>query len=309
MSKYIAGIDVGGTNIKLGIVDHKGNIVWEAKGDTPYGNSDLLLDKICNMLEQACSQYRIQAIGIGCPGYADKVNGIINDAANLGLAEIRFKEVLEKGLKLPVRVDNDVQVAMMAEKAYGACRNVDHAIYITLGTGIGGAFILDGMPYRGNRNYGGEIGHMVIHKDGRLCACGMRGCYEQYASVSALVRVAQEAYGSISPEMAAYIDGKLIFDAIKDGDPVALGIYQDWLDELCVGLISLMSIFAPQRIVIGGGISNEGSFLEASINKHLHSLDPYRAYYSNIEVKVAQLGNRAGIVGAALLHHWLMRES
>ncbi len=303
MRKYVAGVDVGGTNIKLGVVDDKGSIVWETNESTPYGNPDLLFNKIANMLEQACSQYSVRAVGIGCAGYADKENGIIYEAANLGLNEIRFKERLENELNLSVRVDNDVQVAMMAEKAYGACRDIDHVVYITLGTGLGGGFILGGKPYRGNRNYGGEIGHMVTHKGGRLCPCGMKGCYEQYASVSALVRAAQEAYSSINPEKAANMDGKLIFDAIKKGDSVALSIYDAWIEELCVGLISLMSIFAPQRIVIGGGVSNEGSFFEESINHYLHRLDPYIDYYSSIEVKVAQLGNRAGIVGAALLHY------
>lgn len=305
VAKYFAGIDVGGTNTKLGIVDDKGQIVWGTQDRTPFGDLELLINKICSMIKQGCEHYDILAVGIGCTGFADKDSGIITDAVNLGLKEIRFKEILEKRLNLPVRIDNDVQVAMMAEKAYGACRNVQHAIYITLGTGIGGGYILDSRPYRGNKNLGGEIGHMVIHKEGRQCACGMRGCFEQYASVSALVRAVREAYSVNYPDREVNLDGKLVFEAIRNGEPVVLNVYNAWIEDLCIGLFSLMSIFAPEVIVIGGGISNEGSFLEKAINEHLHKLPPYVDYYSDIQVKVGQLGNAAGIIGAALLHQEL----
>lgn len=303
MTGYFAGLDIGGSSIKFGVIDKGGNIAWQAREKTPFGDLEGLISIITEMVSEAQMHYSFNTLGIGCPGYADTEQGIVREAANLGLAEIRFRNILDKKLGLKVKIQNDVEAAMLAESKYGACKDKDHVVYVALGTGVGGGFILNGKPYRGHKNQGAEIGHMVTHKDGRQCVCGMQGCFEQYASVNALIKCVKDAYKEKGlADEAEIVGGRYIFDKLRRGDSLVSKAYDTWLGELCTGLISLMALFAPQLIVIGGGLSNEGVFFENTILKALNEQEAYNRYYKDIEVKAALMGNNAGIIGAASLH-------
>jgi glucokinase len=303
MKTCVAGIDIGGTAIKFGLVQPDGTVVRQVAEPTPFARPDILVDRICGLVSQARQEFDISAVGIGCAGYVDPLAGIVRDADNLGLAEVRFKEILEERLKLPVRVDHDGQVALLAEWMLGSCRDRLHVVYVTLGTGVGGALLLDGRLYRGKDHSGAEIGHMITHAGGRTCTCGLQGCFEQYASVTALIRDLKAAYLSGGrPDAVLDLDGRSAFADIRQGDPDACRVFASYLDEVCIGLLSLMSLFGPEQIVIGGGLSNEGVFLEKHILDHLRGISTYRLYFSHIRVNLAQLGSQAGMIGAALLH-------
>lgn len=297
-----AGFDIGGTDLKFGIVRSDGTLLCQTKIPTPYGQADRLTDAMCDLVIAHRDKYPVAAIGIGCTGYADKKAGILRQVDNLGMPEIRFREKLEERLHLPVRVDNDVQVALIAEHRQGAGQNARDLIYVALGTGVGGAFLLDGRFYRGHANGGGEIGHLVIRAGGRLCSCGMRGCLEQYASVAALIKDVKKAYRKQGRlEQAEIVDGKSIFAALRANDALTWSVYAKFLDYLSVGLISLMSLFEPEKIIIGGAFSNEGDYFAGHVTGALMKLDTYPQYYANIKVEMARLGNQAGMIGAGLM--------
>ncbi len=303
MADCIAGLDIGGTNMKFGLVRDNGQLIWQTSAATPYGDVDALIELVVSMVEEARAHGSFDALGIGCPGFADTKAGIIRDVSNLALDEVRFKDLLEDRLGLQIKVINDVGAAMRAEQIYGVCQGMDHVVYVALGTGVGGGFIFDSKPYRGNKNLGAEIGHIVTHKDGRLCSCGMQGCFEQYASVSALVSMVKDALISSGRDLdAELVGGRQIFKSLREGDLVISEAYEAWLDELSTGLISLMALLAPQQIVIGGGLSNEGVYFEEAIIRALQRQEVYEKYYQDILIKTAKTGNNAGIIGAASLH-------
>lgn len=302
MSRFLAGFDVGGTDVKFGIVDSDWNLVCKDNFPTPRGDPDRLIEAMCAKFESNRTVYPFTKIGIGCAGYVNPQTGIVTDADNLDMKEIRFKEKLEQRLGLPVKVNNDVQAALIAEHLLGAGQGRHDIIYLTLGTGVGGAFLLDGSYYRGRDNGGAEIGHMIIHAGGRICCCGMRGCFEQYASISALVREMKRAYSKAGRvEESEQMNGKLAFAALRQADPLAWKIYRLFLKDLCIGLISLMNLFAPELIIIGGALSNEGEYFAGHINATLEKFQTYSKYFSHKKIELASLGNDAGIIGAALL--------
>lgn len=302
MSRYLAGFDVGGTDVKFGIVKSDGTLVYKTSYKTPYGRLDKLIRTMCSQIEKLPSEYSPASLGIGCAGYVNPQAGVVTEADNLGMPEIRFKEKLEQRLGIPVKVENDVQAALNAECLCGTGRNVENIVYVALGTGVGGAYLLDGRFYRGCGNGGAEIGHMIIHRGGRKCSCGMRGCYEKYASISALVRDCRRAYrANRRKEEAETADGKTIFAALRNNDSLTWEVYNKYLENICTGLISLMNLFAPEMIIIGGALSNEGSYFAGHIKAALGKHETYSKYFARIEVVPAALGNTAGIIGAALL--------
>jgi predicted NBD/HSP70 family sugar kinase len=211
---YYAGIDIGGTSVKLGIMDEQGNVVWEGSVPTIPGDAPLMADKITAALQE--SGYAFQAAGISCAGRVFKDTGRVI-ASNLRWVNVPFVAMMETRLNCPIAIDNDVAGAMYGEWSLGVCRHVNYVAYVILGTGVGGAFIIDGKPFRGYNNTGGEVGHMITHADGLPCACGGHGCFEQYASARALSR------------MAGGITTQEVFRLAAEGDAHMLQVLDEYL--------------------------------------------------------------------------------
>lgn len=281
------GIDIGGTAIKLALIAEDGTILLRTQTPTPVGDPSALAEAAAGLIRENCPDWSALPIGVGCAGDVDPETGIVT-ADNLGWTQVPLGSLLEAALGRPVRLEQDTHAAMMAEWANGSLKGEKNALYLTLGTGVGGGAILDGRPYREIRRPGSEFGHMITHAGGELCPCGEQGCYERYASSAALVRRAP-----------GYQNAREILDAVRAGDPAILPIWDSYIEEVCVGLISLMAIFFPDVISIGGGISAAGDFLLDAIRAGLNRHESYRKYYSGIRVCLAEFCNDAGVLGAA----------
>ncbi|MBO4367252.1 MAG: ROK family protein, partial [Clostridia bacterium] len=218
----------------------------------------------------------------------DPATGIV-DAGNLGWWQVPLRSVMEKRLGMPVHIDNDVQGALYAEWKTGICKDAENVVYISLGTGIGGAFLINGRFYRGRGHDGAEIGHMITHADGEPCACGGRGCFERYGSAAALSR------------MAGGANTRVVFSRAAEGDAAMTDILKRYTHELCIGIASVSVIFRPDMIVLGGGLSNAGNALLDPITEELSTASPTIPKGKPPVVKLALHGNEAGVIGAALM--------
>jgi len=299
--RYAAGIDVGGTFVKLALVSEDGNILFEDKLDISKATREEILNTIDLAIikinkEANLFDVQISGIGIGSPGIVFE-GVVLGGADNLnGWANVPLLEIFTEKFGLPVFVDNDANVMGIGEVIYGAARNCTDVIFITIGTGIGGAIVMNGQLYGGYKNRGTELGHIVIDHKGIDCNCGGRGCLEAYASTSALIR----QYAELSGKDEETIDGRYIVDRFKEGEPSAVKCMQEHTDYLGHGIASFVNTFAPQKVVIGGGISEAGQFYIDMI-----SASTFRYAMpdcaSNTEVVGAILGNKAGCLGAASL--------
>lgn len=280
------GIDVGGTAIKFALVSD-GEVLLRAQCPTPTGDPPALAKAAAALIRENAPDWEMLPIGFACAGDVDPKTGLVS-ADNLGWQNVPLGSLLREALGRDVLLEQDTHAAMMAEWANGSLKGEKNALYLTIGTGVGGGAILDGRPYREIRRPGSEFGHMITHADGEPCPCGERGCYERYASSAALVRRAK-----------GYKNAKEIVDAVQRNDPAILPIWESYIEEVCVGLVSLMAIFYPETISIGGGISASGDFLLNAILKGLSHHEGYRKYYSHIRIRLADFGNDAGVLGAA----------
>lgn len=280
------GIDVGGTAIKFALVSD-GEVLLRAQCPTPTGDPPALAKAAAALIRENAPDWEMLPIGFACAGDVDPKTGLVS-ADNLGWRNVPLGFLLREALGRDVLLEQDTHAAMMAEWANGSLKGEKNALYLTIGTGVGGGAILDGRPYREIRRPGSEFGHMITHAGGELCPCGERGCYERYASSAALVRRAK-----------GYKNAKEIVDAVQRNDPAILPIWESYIEEVCVGLVSLMAIFYPEAISIGGGISASGDFLLNAILKGLSHHEGYRKYYSHIRIRLADFGNDAGVLGAA----------
>lgn len=299
MKGYVVGLDIGGTAIKCGVVSSSGALEAFYERPTPVGNPAQAADEAAALVRRAQERYEVKAVGVACAGAVDTITGEVCGADNLGWGVVPLRAMLEKRVHLPVRIDNDAQAALLAEWRSGACAGADHAVYVTLGTGIGGALLLGGRTYRGMHNAGAEIGHMITHAGGEPCACGLRGCFEAYASARALVRRACAA-GLAGDETP--VTARQVVDAAKRGDSRMRQVFGEYIEEVCTGLISLMSLFYPQVIVLGGGLSDAGDFLLDGVTGCLGSNEVYIKYYTDVRIALARHGNHAGVLGAAALY-------
>lgn len=310
---YYLGIDVGGTNISAGIVDEKGSLV--AKLSTPTMNgrdAEDILDDMAALCLRLCSEQEIDmddihSIGIGLPGLMDKKKGILKYANNLNFKNVNVVKEIKNRTGLPVYIENDANCAALGEHTCGAAEGKKNVIYITLGTGVGAGIILNGKIFDGSFGGGGEAGHMVIVAEGEECSCGRKGCWEAYASASALMREGRIAAAKY-PNSQIYnlvdgniklIDAKTVFDAADLKDPVAEEILDRYIKYVAIGLVNLVNIFQPEEVVIGGGICAQGDKVIEPVTKILEE----RVYGGELKstVSIASLGNDAGIVGAAML--------
>ena len=303
------GVDVGGTKVAAGVVDSSGRVIEKIKRSTPAASARRTAVVIGDVVTELLERHPAQAVGIGAAGFIEESGSTVLFAPNLAWRDEPVKAQVERRVSIPVVVENDANAAAWAEVALGAARGHRHAMLITVGTGIGAGLVLNGELYRGQWGIAGEPGHYRVVPGGRLCGCGNRGCWEQYASGSALVAEARE-YARRSPEAAVRllqlgggapenITGPAITQAAREGDPGAIECFDvvgRWLGE---GLADLAAILDPGCFVIGGGVSDAGDMLlgpaRAAFRQHLTG----RQHRPEAEIKLAELGADAGLIGAA----------
>lgn len=303
------GIDVGGTKIAGGVVDDNGVILEELQVESPATDVPAIEEAIEKLVGDLRTRHPIEAVGVGAAGYIDKARAVVLFAPNLAWRDLDLKADLERTLSLPVVVENDANAAAWGEFQFGAGHDVDDLLLVTVGTGVGGGVVLDGALYRGAFGVGAEIGHMRVVPDGILCGCGNRGCFEMYASGSALVREARAAARAGSLLAASLLDraggdpgaitGPLITEAARDGDRFCieqLATLGRWLGE---GIASLAAVLDPAVVVVGGGVSSADELLLGPARAAFDAQLTGRGYRPTLEIRRARLGNRAGLIGAA----------
>ena len=304
------GIDVGGTKVLGGVVTAGGEILATARRDTPREGGRALTEAIANVATELSQQYPVDSIGVSAAGFISSDRKTMLATPNISnwngvnlVAELT--EILHKKIVL----ENDANAAAWGEFKFGAGRGRNDLMMLTLGTGVGGGLILDGAVFRGAFGIGAELGHMRLIADGQLCGCGIRGCLEQYASGSALMRHAREAIDA-SPLLARNLlergDGSIeglkgqhITDAARDGDPVAIAAFNTMANYLGAGIASLCAVIDPSCIVLGGGVIDAGELFLTPTREAALRLIPFSGKHPYPEIVAAELGNNAGLVGVA----------
>jgi glucokinase len=303
------GVDVGGTKVAAGVVDERGKIVEKVKRATPAARPDDTADVIADVVLELQGRHEVVAVGIGAAGFVDETRSTVWCAPNLAWRDEQVKKRVEERIGRPVVVENDANAAAWAEAKLGAARDQQHAMLITVGTGIGAGIVIDGRLYRGRWGSAGEPGHYRVVPEGRLCGCGNRGCWEQYASGNALVAEARELARrapsgavrllQLGGGTAEGIDGPAVTQAAREGDSGALSCFEivgSWLGH---GLADLAAILDPGCFVIGGGVSEAGEMLLGPARIAYANSLTGRAYRQLAEVRLAEMGPDAGLIGAA----------
>jgi len=312
---YKLGIDLGGTNIVASVVDDNYKILSTAKRKTncPRPAEEIMDDLAAVALEAIAEagleKSDIDAAGIGSPGAIDPVNGIVCYANNLGFINVPVSAMLKERTGIDFYIENDANAAAYGEFLAGAGKGTKNFIMITLGTGVGGGVIIDGKIYSGSNYAGAELGHTVIAVDGEMCTCGRQGCWEAYASATALIRQTKQAMIKY-PETVMWkltgndinaVSGRTAFDAMREGDAVGKMVVDKYVEYIAVGIANNINIFQPEIICIGGGISKEGELLIKPVKEIVKGENYARNIDKKAEIKTAQLGNDAGIIGAAYI--------
>ena len=310
---YYIGVDLGGTNIAVGIVDKEGNILSEKSvktlSDRPF---DLIVADMAACIkdllsENGLTENDLVSIGIGCPGNLDTENGRLVYANNFKHGvDVPLRSLMQKYIDKPVYLGNDANVAALGETIAGAAKGVKNAVMITLGTGVGGGIIIDGKISEGQHSAGAEMGHVCIVKDGEHCSCGRNGCWEAYASVTALVRQTKEAMrahpeSKMNDTSLEEVNGRTAFDAMRAGDPAAKKVCDTYIEYIAEGLVDIVNVFRPETLIIGGGICKEGDTLLVPIRKFINKYAYGGSLNPGQRVEIAKLGNAAGIIGAGLV--------
>lgn len=313
--EYCIGIDLGGTNIAGGVATLDGRLVrtQSVKTGMPC-TPDEIADRIaalCRSLAQAAQTPLEQMawIGVGAPGSVDKDTGVVEYANNLEFYNVPLGAMLRTRLGLPVYVDNDANAAAWGEYRAGVGKGCSSMVMVTLGTGVGGGIIEDSRIVTGCNWAAGELGHFVIDMNGEPCNCGLRGCFEQYGSVTALIaqtRAAMRAApDSLLWEQAGgseqLVNGRTAFDAMRRGDASAKAVVDGYVHYLCVGITSIVNIFQPEVLCVGGGISREGEAVMAPVRAYVGKYGYARGSAKQPRIVAASLAGDAGIIGAALL--------
>ncbi|WP_313715554.1 ROK family glucokinase [Arsenicicoccus bolidensis] len=314
MSDLAIGIDIGGTKVAGGVLDEQGAIVARARRDTPHRSKspDVVEDTIVGVIEDLLGQTAredVVAVGVGAAGWVSADRATILFAPHLSWRNEPLQERLSTRVPVPVYVDNDANAAGWAEHRFGAGRGETHLMMITLGTGIGGALVMDGQVQRGRYGVAGEYGHMMVVPGGHRCECGNRGCWEQYASGNALVREARSLLLANSPVAHDLLErlggedqsltGPVITEAAQDGDQTCVELIADIGRWLGTGLANLAAAFDPGSFVIGGGVSAAGDLLLGPARETFARELTGRGYRPMAQILQASLGNEAGLIGAA----------
>lgn len=313
---YNIGIDLGGTNIKVGLVDENYNIVQKATAKT---NLPRPADEICGTIVELIWQClnaakvtigEVNSIGIGTPGVANRNSGIVLYSCNLDFHNTDLRTLLKQRLDKPIFVENDANAAAFGEVLAGAGKGYSDVVVVTLGTGVGGGIIIGGKIYTGFNFCGAELGHTVIEFNGRQCGCGRKGCFEAYSSATALINMTKEAmeahkesamWGLVDGDIEK-VDGKTAFDGMRANDEAAKGVVNMYIEYLGCGLTNIVNTFQPEVLLIGGGICKEGENLTKPlyeiICRDMYCVDEKQS----TKLDVCKLGNDAGIIGAAFLY-------
>ncbi|MEV0452344.1 ROK family glucokinase [Streptomyces sp. NPDC050600] len=302
------GVDIGGTKIAAGVVDEDGKILDTHTVPTPP-TPEGIVDAICAAVSEAGKGHQIEAVGIGAAGYVDDKRATVLFAPNIDWRHEPLKDKVEQRVGLPVVVENDANAAAWGEYRFGAGQGHEDVICITLGTGLGGGIIIGNKLRRGRFGVAAEFGHIRVVPDGLLCGCGSQGCWEQYASGRALVRYAKQR-AAATPENAEVllrlgdgtpegIQGKHVSQAARAGDPVAVDSFRELARWAGAGLADLASLFDPSAFIVGGGVSDEGELVLDPIRKSFRRWLIGGQWRPHAQVLAAQLGNKAGLVGAA----------
>ncbi len=308
--KYYAGIDLGGTFVKCGIVSEEGELLIKDKMPTQRGRSFAEIAGDMARLAGALAEkagVSLSGAGVGSPGVVDSKNGAIVYSCNLNWRNAALAEEMESVLGVPVCVTNDANAAALGEQFIGAGKGFRNVVFVTLGTGVGGGIVIDGKLFEGFRSAGAEIGHTVIRMNGERCGCGRKGCFEAYASATALIRQTRRAMEK-HPESEMWklcggdpekADGRTSFDGMRAGVRTAKTVVKNYIGYLSEGVTNLCNEFRPEAVLLGGGISAEGDTLV----KPLSELVDRKVYggtdYAPVKILKASLGNDAGMFGAA----------
>ncbi len=308
------GIDLGGTNIAVGVVTETGTILAEVSTKTlPQRPYQQIVKDMALCTERALKKCNLttadlKAIGIGIPGVADQQTGRVIFCTNLAWHDIPLRYELQQYINVPVYIDNDATVAGYAESVAGVSQHCQSSVFLTLGTGLGAGIVINGRPWSGAHGVGSELGHMTLVVDGVPCTCGNDGCAERYCSATAIIRMAKQACLGY-PESAILqlaggdperISAKTVIDAAKGGDSVALRVFDHYAKYLAILVNNITAFLDPEMIVLGGGVSHAGQFLLDAVQEQLPRYLMYKTLPSP-RLEMAQLGNEAGIIGAALL--------
>lgn len=308
------GIDLGGTGIKVGAVDEQGKILCKESCPTGVERGYEAVIKDMAMLAIKVTELSghtmddVKSIGIGIPGVMDVRSGRVPFCTNLHWHDVPILDEMAKYTSCPVYVDNDATVAALAESVAGVSAGVKNSVFITLGTGVGGGVIINGKVFSGPHGVASEVGHMITVAGGEPCTCGQRGCWERYASATALIRegrklMAEKPESAIAKEVGGdseKITAKTVIDLAKAGDPDCVALFDNYIFHLCVGLRTMINAYDPEIIALGGGVSHAGDFLLDAVRAKL----PEMIFYKDMpyaRVELAQLTNDAGIIGAAML--------
>ena len=315
---YRLGIDLGGTNIVAGIVDDNYKIIATAKRKTNSKRPvEAIIDDMAAVALEAVEKAGlkkedIEAAGVGSPGAIDPENGIVAYSNNLGekgFYDVPMAKMLKERTGFDFYLENDANSAAYGEFVAGAGKEAENFIMITLGTGVGGGIIIGGKLYSGSNYAGGELGHVVISMDGEMCSCGRQGCWEAYASATALIRQTKQAMikypDSIMWELCAgdinAVNGLTAFDAMRKGDEAGKKVVEKYVYYIAVGIANNVNIFQPDIVCIGGGISKEGDNLIKPIESFVNGDNYARNIDKKVKIVTADLGNDAGLIGAACL--------
>lgn len=312
---YTIGIDLGGTNIVAGVVDAQGTLLGIASQKTNLPASAPQIADRMAVTAQAVAERtgvnwaEVTRIGAGIPGSVDSGVGMVEYANNLDFYHVPMRELLESRLKRPVVIANDANAAAYGEYSAGRGKNAKSFIALTLGTGVGSGVILNGQLLEGCNASAGELGHLPIRWDGVPCTCGLQGCFEAYASATALIEQTKAAMQDCPTSYLwqlchgdlAAVDGKTAFDGKRAGDATAAGVVDQYLTYLGVGITGIINIFQPEVLCIGGGLSREGDTLLEPVRRFVAEHGYSRFSKPQTRIEAALLGNDAGVIGAALL--------
>jgi len=311
---YYIGVDIGGTGIKAGVVETSGKIISKTSAPTnAQGNyKDLVKDiaKLCEAVvkEANLTMDDIESIGMGCPGSVDDRAGVVIYANNIDLTNAPLCDELKKYIDKPAYINNDANCAALGEFFALNDESLENFVAVTLGTGVGGGIIINKKVYSGFNGAGGELGHTVIVVDGNDCTCGRKGCWEAYASATALIKATKEKIekcpDSILAEIAneeGCVTGKTSWDAAERGDKAGKEVIDEYIKYLSEGIINLINIFQPSVVAIGGGLSRQGDNLLNPVKAYIDGKTYGAGLVKPVEVTMAKLGNDAGIIGAAFL--------
>lgn len=310
------GIDLGGTNIAVGLVDENRKVVAlvEEPTNLPKSAEELAADIFClaeRLLRENGRMFtQVKSVGIGIPGTVNQETDTVEYANNFGFKNVPFVKMLKEKFPCPLYAENDASAAAWGEYLAGAGRESHSMVAVTLGTGVGGGIILNGKIWRGENGAAGELGHMVIRNGGRSCTCGRRGCLEAYASATALVSQAQKAMEedrnsllwSLCTGKKETINGRMVFEAVGKNDETAAKVLNELIGYLAEGAANIINILQPEVLCIGGGLSGAKEELLRPLREQTEQLVYSRYSKKNTRLVLAELGNAAGIIGAACLN-------